>query len=94
MLQTDYSNLIELQIPTDQLIQSFNPNDCDADKSNPYHGVLTLFLQQKATYNQSHNGATPRGPGRPPIHDLNVDELSEIEDTVSKRKKVEPALAD
>lgn len=71
------------QIPTEKRIQEFNPNESDVDKSNPYHGVLTLSLQQKTTENQN-NATVTRGPGRPPTIavELTVDEIAEAEDPV------------
>lgn len=81
-------NFVAFQIPTDKLIQLFNPHDYEGERSNPYHGVLTLYLQQKATYNQQHNGSLPRGPGRPPIQDINIDELSDTEDPVSYQRGI------
>lgn len=69
------------QISTTKLVKDFNSNETELDKSNPYHGVLTLTLQSKT--NENHNGAIPRGPGRPPAIDVTIDDLAEPDDPVS-----------
>lgn len=73
-----------VQTPENGSIQSFNPHEGDADKINPYHGVLTLSQQQKTSNAQNNGTNMIRGPGRPPVHDLNNDELAESEDPVSE----------
>lgn len=46
--------------------------------------MLTLSQQQKSTGPQNSTAGVSRGPGRPPVvHDLNLDELGEGEDSVS-----------
>lgn len=69
------------QITTDKSISDFDSNEADTDKKNPYHGILTLTIQSKGTDNNSTTST--RGPGRPPINDVPLDEIPETEDPVS-----------
>lgn len=70
------------QITTDKSISDFDSNEADTDKKNPYHGILTLTIQSKGADNNSTT--TTRGPGRPPINDVPLDEIPETEDPVSQ----------
>lgn len=69
-----------MQIETDRAVSDFNPNEAEADKHNPYHGMLTLTIQSKGV--DSHAPSVPRGPGRPPINDISIDDILETEDPV------------
>lgn len=60
-------------------MKDFDPNQ--EDKKNPYHGVLTLTIQSKGAENQS--ATIPRGPGRPPVIDISIDDMVDIDDPVS-----------
>lgn len=60
-------------------MKDFDPNE--DDKKNPYHGVLTLTIQSKGAENQ--NTTIPRGPGRPPVIDISIDDMVDIDDPVS-----------
>lgn len=71
---------LHLQIPTTKLIKEYNEHDVDVDKLSPYHGVLTLSLQNKIGENQ--NGASTRGPGRPPNTDVVIDDSNDTDDPV------------
>lgn len=63
------------------MIGEFDPNEADTDKQNPYHGMLTLTIQGKGV--DSQTSSTPvRGPGRPPLNDVSLDDLTEAEDPV------------
>lgn len=62
------------------MIIDFDPNEAETDKQNPYHGMLTLTIQGKGV--DSHTPATPRGPGRPPLNDIPIEELTETDDPV------------
>lgn len=44
--------------------------------------MLTLSIQSKGDSN--HNASMPRGPGRPPISDVTVEDIAELEDPVNK----------
>lgn len=59
------------------------------DKTNSYHGVLTLSQQQKATDNHTNGTTTPRGPGRPPLHDASVEDQADTEDPCRKQNRVQ-----
>lgn len=65
------------------MISEFDPNEGDTDKQNPYHGMLTLTIQGKGVDSQT-NSAPVRGPGRPPLNDISLDDLTEAEDPVKK----------
>lgn len=69
------------QIPSTTLIKDFNEHDTDVDKVSPYHGVLTLSLQNKI--GETQNGTGTRGPGRPPINDLGCEDVNDTEDPVN-----------
>lgn len=57
-------------------MKEFNANDAETDKSNPYHGVLTLPLQ-------CNNATAPsRGPGRPSLADISIEDSVEVDDPV------------
>lgn len=71
-----------IQIVTDKLITDFDPTEAETDKQNPYHGMLTLTIQGKGA--DSHTLSTPRGPGRPPLNDVSIEDLAEADDPVSK----------
>lgn len=73
------------QMFTPKTIREYNMADAAADRTNPYHGVLTLSLQSKANdAPTSSNGSVLRGPGRPPIIDVSLDDCTEIDDPVSR----------
>lgn len=59
------------------------------DKTNPYHGVLTLSQQQKATDNQNNGTTTTRGPGRPPLHENSIEDQAETEDPCRKQNRIQ-----
>lgn len=63
----------------DKGISKFDPNE--EDKQNPYHGVLTLTIQGKGIEN--HSATIPRGPGRPPIVEVSIDDPADADDPVS-----------
>lgn len=73
-----------IQIVTDKLITDFESSEAETDKQNPYHGMLTLTIQGKGA--DSHALTTPRGPGRPPLNDISIDDLAETDDPVSRVK--------
>lgn len=62
-------------------------NEVDPDDSspNPYYGIVTLSNQQKS--NEQQNGSSPRGPGRPPVSEVSIDESTDSEDPVSILRK-------
>lgn len=64
------------------MITDYDPNEAETDKQNPYHGMLTLTIQSKGTDN--HTSSVPRGPGRPPINDVSIEDLAETDDPVRK----------
>lgn len=72
-----------MQVTTDKTIAEFDANEADVDKKNPYHGMLTLTIQGKGL--ESQTVAVPRGPGRPPLSDLSLDEMAENDDPVSHK---------
>lgn len=78
---------VRLQVPTDKLVKDFDSNEAETDKTNPYHGVLTLTIQSKGT--DHHSGSFPRGRGRPPISDISIDDVIEMDDPVGY-KELEP----
>lgn len=45
--------------------------------------MLTLTIQGKGVDSQT-NSAPVRGPGRPPLNDISLDDLTEAEDPVKK----------
>lgn len=61
-------------------MKDFDPNDNDANKVNPYHGILALTIQSKG--NDNHAGSLHRGRGRPPITDISIEDMVEIDDPV------------
>lgn len=69
---------------TPKTIHEFNVGDAKVDRTNPYHGVMTLSLQSKGIdAPTSTNGSVLRGPGRPPIADIALDDCIELDDPVS-----------
>lgn len=74
-----------MQMITQKTIREYNVADAEADRLNPYHGVLTLSLQGKGNdAPTTSNGSVLRGPGRPPIIDISLDDCTELDDPVSK----------
>lgn len=74
--------MILFQITTEKSISEFDSNEADTDKKNPFHGILTLTIQSKGV--DSQTASTTRGPGRPPINDISLEDTTEIEDPVMK----------
>lgn len=68
------------QVPTEKSIGEFDSNDADTDKQNPYHGMLTLTIQSKGIMD-NHGSSVPLR-GRPPLADVALDDISEVEDPV------------
>lgn len=69
---------------TPKTIREYNVGDAKVDRTNPYHGVMTLSLQSKGNdAPTSNNGSVLRGPGRPPIADISLDDCIELDDPVS-----------
>lgn len=64
------------------MIGEFDSNEADTDKQNPYHGMLTLTIQSKGVDNNASTAS--RGPGRPPLNDVSLDDITEAEDPVNK----------
>lgn len=61
-------------------LRQFDANGADGDKTNPFHGIIALMLQSKN--GESHcSTPAPRGPGRPSLIDVSVDE-NETEEQV------------
>lgn len=60
-------------------------NSSNITSSNPYHGILTLANQQKSNETQNGNSVA-RGPGRPPMVEVSIDDYVESEDPVSFSK--------
>lgn len=74
---------MNFQVATEKLICDYDPNEADNDKQNPYHGILTLTIQSKGV--DSHSTTTARGPGRPPLNDVSIEDIAEVEDPVRIR---------
>lgn len=73
-----------VQMFTPKTIREYNVGDAKVDRTNPYHGVMTLSLQSKGNdAPASTNGSVLRGPGRPPIADIALDDCIELDDPVS-----------
>ncbi|KAJ6635131.1 TATA-binding protein-associated factor [Pseudolycoriella hygida] len=63
-------------------------NSSNTTSSNPYHGILTLANQQKSCETQNGN-TVARGPGRPPVADVSVDECVESEDPTKRQNRTQ-----
>lgn len=73
-----------VQMFTPKTIREYNVGDAKVDRTNPYHGVMTLSLQSKGNdAPTSNNGSVLRGPGRPPNADITLDDCIELDDPVS-----------
>lgn len=70
-----------IQIPTEKSIADYDSIDADPEKQNPYHGMLTLTIQSRGV--DSHTSVSLRGPGRPPLNDVPLDDIPEMEDPVN-----------
>ncbi|XP_055324394.1 TATA-binding protein-associated factor 172 [Sitodiplosis mosellana] len=72
---------------TEKMITDFEPNEAETDKQNPYHGMLTLTIQGKGV--DSHTVSTPRGPGRPPLNDVTIEDLAETDDPCREQNRIQ-----
>ncbi|XP_063229477.1 TATA-binding protein-associated factor 172 [Bacillus rossius redtenbacheri] len=69
-----------------------NRNGTPTSLGNNYSGILTLINQQKSAERavlRRSNSTGGRGPGRPPITDVPLDELLPVEDNVQKMNKIQ-----
>lgn len=72
------------QIASAKTVAQFDPNEADVDKTNPFHGILALMLQNKNGFQQNAIQVS-RGPGRPSLVEAAVDEI-ETEEQVKLRR--------
>lgn len=87
----DFS-LFRVQMFTPKTIHELNVGDAAADRLNPYHGVLTMPLPSKGKdVPTSSNGSVLRGPGRPPVIDISLDDCTDWDDPVSRLSYPSPA---
>ncbi|CAD7093413.1 unnamed protein product [Hermetia illucens] len=67
--------------------KTLNEVDPDDSSPNPYYGIVTLSNQQKS--NEQQNGSSPRGPGRPPVSEVSIDESTDSEDPFRKQTRTQ-----